>query len=81
MEAIPGIDWLAWLKELGVVAALVWYLWYTQSVSIPSLAKSFRETLDLIVGQFREDLKEERRQRSEEIKLLRDAFRCNGKEE
>ena len=77
MLAEVVIDWAAWAKELGTVAALVWYLWYTQSVSIPSLAKNFRETLDLIVGQFRQDLKEERENRSKEIQLLRESFRCD----
>lgn len=31
------------IKEWGVVAVLVWYIYYTQTKTIPSLVDSFKE--------------------------------------
>lgn len=33
------------IKEWGVVAVLVWYIYYTQTKTIPSLVQAFKEEI------------------------------------
>lgn len=35
------------IKEWGVVAVLIWYIYYTQTKTIPSLVLAFKEEIQL----------------------------------
>jgi predicted PurR-regulated permease PerM len=68
-------------STLGVVGALVWYLYHNTTKTIPDLTKQytesqekvaqkFAETQDKISDRFSSTLSEERQYRKEEIKAL-----------
>lgn len=81
------LDWNSILTALGPTGVLVWYLWHTQSVTLPRIDAAraeeartsraeFRATLDKIVTDFRADLASERAARAAEIESLREALSC-----
>lgn len=74
------------IPQLGVLGVLVWFLYYTVKVTIPTLNKENNDTIESIVGhhrltvadlttRFDQNLKEERVIRQQEIKDLSDAIR------
>jgi hypothetical protein len=87
--AAGSFDWPSLVKDFGIVAALVWYLWYTQSVAIPNqqriaadraehMANNYRADITALVRDFRQDIAAERQARTEEFRILRDSFQCRG---
>lgn len=107
---VAGINWNTIIGALGPTGVLVWYVWYTQTVSFPRVSKEhsdetktlvaehaaemknmaegyhktidglsqrFHATLDRLVADFRQDLKDERATRAQELAALREWF--NGK--
>ena len=81
--------WPALIGQLGVVGALVWYLWYRTSVADPKRDAEVWQRIDAMTARhetnvtktveaFDEALTAERTARREEIVLLKDAFRCKN---
>lgn len=62
------------VSSLGVVGALVWYLYYNTSVTIPNLTKEHTTAIQNVANSFTESLKEERESRRVELKELHDAI-------
>jgi hypothetical protein len=59
------------VSSLGVVGALVWYLYHNTTNTIPTLTRQHCETMEKISGEFTMNLKEERKQRQTELELLK----------
>ena len=59
------------ISSLGVVGALVWYLYFNTTVTIPGLTQKHSETMEKITEQFSRNLCEEREQRRQELELLK----------
>lgn len=59
------------ISSLGVVGALVWYLYFNTSRTIPELVKQHSDTMERISNNFTTNLKEEREQRRQELELLK----------
>lgn len=59
------------ISSLGVVGALVWYLYFNTSKTIPELVRQHSETMDKISNNFTSNLREEREQRRQELELLK----------
>ena len=59
------------ISSLGVVGALVWYLYFNTTVTIPGLTAKHSETMEKITEQFSRNLCEEREQRRMELELLK----------
>jgi len=59
------------ISSLGVVGALVWYLYFNTSKTIPELVKQHSDTMERISNNFTTNLKEEREQRKNELELLK----------
>jgi predicted PurR-regulated permease PerM len=79
MMATEGIT--AIVSSLGVVGALVWYLYFNTTTTIPNLTKQYTEsqekvatkfadTQDKIAQNFAQTLQEERNYRKQEIAAL-----------
>lgn len=62
------------VSSLGVVGALVWYLYYNTSVTIPNLTKEHTAAIQHVADSFTTSLKEERESRRVELKELHDAI-------
>lgn len=84
-ETLTGFPW-GNFANLGAVGMLAWYLWFTNTKTLPAIVDRQSKQLAEIVTQFRadltderrarrEDLIEERKIRTEELRLLRDSFR------
>ena len=58
------------ISSLGVVGALVWYLYHNTTKTIPDLTEKYTRTNETIANKFTETLKEERAYRKEEIRSL-----------
>lgn len=74
------------ISTLGVAGSLVWYLWHTNTKTMPELRKEHAETLEKVTAKytasiesisnnFSQLLREERTYRQEEIKALKDWIR------
>ncbi|HBJ35584.1 MAG TPA: hypothetical protein DDZ51_12720 [Planctomycetaceae bacterium] len=59
------------ISSLGVVGALVWYLYFNTTKTIPELVKQHSDTMERISNNFTTNLKEEREQRKSELELLK----------
>ncbi len=59
------------ISSLGVVGALVWYLYFNTTKTIPELTRQHCDTMEKISDQFSSNLKEEREQRKQELELLK----------
>ena len=70
------------VTNLGVLGALVWYMYYTTAVTIPkihithsedskALAENHTNSLDKITNQFSETIRDEREIRKQELEALR----------
>ena len=59
------------ISSLGVVGALVWYLYWNTTRTIPELVRQHSETMDKISSNFTVNLREEREQRRQELELLK----------
>jgi predicted PurR-regulated permease PerM len=57
-------------SSLGVVGALVWYLYHNTTRTIPDLTDRYTSSIDKISQNFAETLKEERSYRKQEISSL-----------
>lgn len=73
MELITSL-----VGTLGVTGALVWYLYFTTSKTIPSLTKTHSETLDKITEKFGDTLKEEREYRRQESESMKRFIKEEG---
>jgi low affinity Fe/Cu permease len=62
------------VSSLGVVGALVWYLYYNTSVTIPNLTKEHTTAIQNIANSFTASLKEERETRRVELKELHESL-------
>ncbi len=80
-------DMLSIGGPLGIGGVLVWYLWYTTSVTWPKkdeehrkerteIQAAYSKTLDTIVERFDNSLTSEREHREREARENRDRFRC-----
>lgn len=58
------------ISSLGVVGALVWYMYHNTTTTIPNLTKQYTDSQEKIATNFTETLKEERQYRREEIHAL-----------
>jgi len=63
------------LSTLGIGGALVWYLYYTTSVTMPKRDDHYSQTLNEITKEFTTCLKEERDYRRTEIIELKAVIR------
>ena len=59
------------VSTLGVVGALVWYLYHNTTKTIPDLTDKYTKANESIANKFSETLKEERQYRREEIDSLK----------
>ena len=59
------------ISSLGVVGALVWYLWHNTTVTIPGLTKTHSDAMEKITDKFSISLSEERKQRIMELEMLK----------
>lgn len=59
------------VSSLGVVGALVWYLYHNTTKTIPELTDKYTKTNEAIATRFSETLREERAYRREEIDSLK----------
>lgn len=59
------------VSSLGVVGALVWYLYHNTTKTIPDLTQLHSDTMEKISDNFTHNLKEEREQRRQELELLK----------
>lgn len=77
------------VSSLGVVGALVWYLYHNTTKTIPDLTKQYTESQEKIASQFAatqertasnfaDTLKEERSYRAQEIKALQEWIRSEA---
>lgn len=71
----------ALLTNFGVVGALVWYMWYNTSSTMPALVHDHRKAMERVTELFTESLAEERRARKEELgelkSWIREEARCD----
>ena len=56
----PTSEWAGLIGQMGIGGVLVWYLYYTTSVLMPRLHEQHQAAIDVIINQFREDLRLER---------------------
>lgn len=47
-------------KDAGVVAVLIWFLWYTNTVTLPTTQKDFHDMMGKEREIYRSELKEQR---------------------
>lgn len=86
---VPTIDsmWVSLFGQLGVVAALIWFLFYQTAVAGPKRAEAqnahnkevsdgFKDTVRTVVADFNQNLREERQTRREELAMLRETLKC-----
>ena len=77
------------VSSLGVVGALVWYLYHNTTTTIPNLTKQytdsqekvatkFADTQDRIANNFAQTLQEERNYRKQEISALQNWIRSEA---
>jgi hypothetical protein len=59
------------ISSLGVVGALVWYLWHNTTVTIPGLTKTHSDAMEKITEKFSVSLADERKQRIMELEMLK----------
>jgi len=59
------------VSTLGVVGALVWYLYHNTTKTIPDLTEKYTKANEKIATDFANTLKEERQYRREEINSLK----------
>lgn len=59
------------VSSLGVVGALVWYLYHNTTRTIPDLTKQHSDTMKEISNNFTGNLRGEREQRAKELELLK----------
>jgi hypothetical protein len=57
-------------SSLGVVGALVWYLYYTTSKTLPGIVKEHRESIAEVTNKFSDTLRDEREHRTREMQQL-----------
>jgi hypothetical protein len=60
------------VTNLGVLGALVWYLYYTTAVAIPRIVKDHDKAIKETTDNFTQALKEERLARKEELETLKE---------
>jgi len=60
------------VSSLGVVGALVWYLYHNTTKTIPDLTDRYTKSIDKISDNFSSTLREERGYRKEEIRALQE---------
>ena len=68
------------VTSFGIGGALVWYMYYTTSVTIPKLNEKNSEVLKEITGNFTESLREERefrRAETADMKAMIRETRCH----
>jgi len=84
--------WAGIIGQLGVVAALVWYLWYRTSVADPKrdaeswsridqLTQRHDDTIRETVDKFDKSLLAERTARREDLVILRASLKCQATEQ
>ena len=66
------------ISSLGVVGALVWYLYFNTTVTIPGLTKTHSEAMEKIADNFSNTLMEERKNRIMELDLLKSWIRTEA---
>ena len=60
------------VSSIGVVGALVWYLYFNTTKTIPDLTRQYTESTERIASQFAETMESEREYRREEISNLKE---------
>jgi hypothetical protein len=66
------------VSTLGVVGALVWYLYHNTTKTIPDLTDKYTKANENIATKFSDTLKEERNYRREEIDSLKTWIRSEA---
>ena len=72
------------ISTLGIGGALVWYLYYTTSVTMPKRDEHYSKVLTEITSNFTESLREERefrRVETQEMKAIIRESRCRMTDE
>lgn len=67
------------VASLGPSGALVWFLWFTTSKTIPELTAKHTATIESISARFTKSIEEERTARREEITSLKTWIREEAK--
>ncbi len=86
-ESVSHVSWNGVFAQLGVVAVLVWYLWYTTSVSFPRMQTSHDtktqaiivkhdDTIREIVEKFDKTIRDERSERRTDLTQLAKDLKC-----
>lgn len=76
---LSNMDLSGLLSTFGIGGALVWYLYYNTSVTLPNLHENYSKVLTDMGKEFTAALKEEREASAREFEKLRNSMAKDGR--